>query len=311
VPLNETTQGSAGARGDIASVNLRGIGTSNSLVLLNGRRLVAHPTSGALNYTSNVNQLPTQGIAQVEVLRDSASSIYGSDAVAGVVNYVMRKDFRGTELKVRYGYPDAKGGQSVQTTLTYGMDFAGGRGRLLSTLDFLYRDAIYLKDRDFTANADHSASAPAPFNAVGGTFDGRSATTFFPQYRIGAGTATNYFRPVNGVMTLTSVAPTRAANPDYYLNINQFFIGSPRSSRVNWFNSMEYDMKNGITAFADVSLYRAKSYTQRTPISLNAPTTNRLAPLNTATYGGTNYNPSLDQAGGVGRYYELGLRYKY
>jgi hypothetical protein len=208
----------------------------------------------------------------------------------------MRKDFRGTELKVRYGYPDAKGGENVQTTLTYGMDFAGGRGRLLSTLDFLYRDAIYLKDRDFTANADHSASAPPPFNAVGSTFDGRSATTFFPQNRIGPGTATNYFRPVNGVMTLTAVAPTRAANPEYYLNINQFFIGSPRSSRVNWFNSMEYDLKNGITAFSDVSFYRAKSYTQRTPISLNAPTTNRLAPLAIDNpynpYGSRFYSPT-------------------
>jgi len=80
VPLNETTQGSAGARGDIAAVNLRGLGSSNSLILLNGRRLVAHPTSGALNYAANVNQLPTQGIAQIEVLRDSASSVYGSDA---------------------------------------------------------------------------------------------------------------------------------------------------------------------------------------------------------------------------------------
>lgn len=83
VPLNETTQGSAGARGDVAAVNLRGIGTSNTLILLNGRRLVSHPSSGALNYAVNVNQLPTQGIAQVEVLRDSASSVYGSDAVAG------------------------------------------------------------------------------------------------------------------------------------------------------------------------------------------------------------------------------------
>lgn len=279
VPLNETTQGSAGARGDIAAINLRGIGASNSLILLNGRRLVSHPTSGALNYAVNVNQLPTQGIAQVEVLRDSASSVYGSDAVAGVVNYIMRRDFRGTELKVRYGLPDAPGGESVQTTLTYGRDFAGGRGRLLSTFDFLYRDAIYLRDRDFTKNANHSAQAPAPFNAVGSTFDGRSAVSIWPQFRIGTATATNYFRPVNGTPTLTAAAPTRAANPEYYVNINDYFIGSPRSARTNWFNSLEYDLKNGITAFADVSFYHSKSYTQRTPVSLNAPTTNKLAPL--------------------------------
>jgi outer membrane receptor protein involved in Fe transport len=296
IPLNEATQGSAGARGDISSINLRGIGTSNSLVLLNGRRLVAHPTSGALNYTANVNQLPTQGIAQIEVLRDSASSIYGSDAVAGVVNYVMRKDFRGTELKLRYGHPDDPGGESVQSTLTFGADFAGGRGRLLSTFDFLYRDAVYLKDRPFTANADHSAQAPAPFNATGGTFDGRSAVSFWPQFRVGTGTATNYFRPVNGVPTLTAAAPTRAANPEYYVNINQFFIGAPRSSRVNWFNSVEYDLKNGLTAFGDFSFYHAKSYTQRTPISLNAPTTNRLAPLSIDNpfnpYGSRFYSPT-------------------
>jgi outer membrane receptor protein involved in Fe transport len=279
VPLNETTQGSAGARGDIASVNLRGIGTSNSLVLLNGRRLVAHPTSGAVNYTSNVNQLPTQGIAQIEVLRDSASSIYGSDAVAGVVNYVMRRDFRGTELKVRYGLPEHPGGESVQTTLTFGTDFAGGRGRFLVTADFLYRDAIYLKDRDFTANADHSASAPPPFNAATSTFNGASLTSFWPQVRVGTATTTTYFRPVNGVPTFTTVAPVRGVNNDSFININQFFIGSPRSTRDNLFSAVEYDLKNGITAFGDVSLYHAKSYTQRTPISLNAPTTNRLAPL--------------------------------
>jgi iron complex outermembrane receptor protein len=279
VPLNEATQGSAGARGDIASVNLRGLGTSNSLILLNGRRLVSHPTSGALTYAVNVNQLPTQGIGQIEVLRDSASSIYGSDAVAGVVNYIMRKDFRGTELKVRYGYPDQPGGQSVQTTLTYGTEFAGGRGRFLTTLDALYRDAVYLNDRSFAANADHTASAPAPFNAVGGTFDGRSAVSTWPVYRIGTSTASNWFRPVNGVPTLTAVAPTRAANPEFYVNINKYFIGSVRTARVNWFSSMEYDLKNGITAFADFSFYHAKSSNQRTPVSLNAPTTNLLAPL--------------------------------
>ena len=128
MPINETTQGSAGARGDVGAVNLRGIGSSNTLVLLDGRRLASDPSSGAASYAVNVNQLPTQGIARIEVLRDSASSIYGSDAVAGVINYIMRDDFRGTELKVRYGDPEAGGGQTVDTTLTIGRDFANGKG---------------------------------------------------------------------------------------------------------------------------------------------------------------------------------------
>lgn len=279
VPLNESTQGSAGARGDVSAINLRGIGASNSLILLNGRRLVAHPTSGALNYSVNVNQLPTQGIGQIEVLRDGASSIYGSDAVAGVINYIMSRDFRGTEVKVRYGEPEAGGGSNVQGTLTFGKDFAGGRARLLTTVDYLYRDAIRLSEREFTASADHTAQAPAPFNVPGSQFDGRGVVGPYPTFRIGTATATNWFRPVNGVLTLTSVGPTRAANPEFYTNINQFFIGSPRSKRTNWFTAFEYDLTDSVTAFADLSFYHADSSTVRTPISINAPTGDSLAPI--------------------------------
>jgi outer membrane receptor protein involved in Fe transport len=294
VPLNESTQGSAGARGDVSAINLRGIGASNSLILLNGRRLVAHPTSGALNYSVNVNQLPTQGIGQIEVLRDGASSIYGSDAVAGVINYIMSREFRGTEVKVRYGHPEAGGGSNVQGTLTFGKDFAGGRVRLLTTVDYLYRDAIRLTEREFTASADNTARAPAPFNVPGSQFDGRGAVGFYPTFRIGTATATNWFRPVNGVLTLTSVGPTRAANPEFYVNSNQFFIGSPRSKRTNWFTALEYDLTDTLTAFADLSFYHADSSTVRTPISMSAPTADSLAPISVDNpfnpYGSRFYN---------------------
>ena len=157
VPLNETQTGSSGARGDNASINLRNIGSGSTLILINGRRLAANPMTQALTHSVNVNHVPTQGIDHIEVLRDGASAIYGSDAVGGVVNYVMRRDFRGTEVKFRYGYPEQGGGQYAQTALTYGQDFAGGRGRFLATIEFLHRDAIYLRDRDFSASANHSA----------------------------------------------------------------------------------------------------------------------------------------------------------
>src|SRR5690606_6506408 len=120
-----------------------------TLVLLNGRRLIAHPTTDALDYSVNVNQLPTQGLARIEVLRDGASSIYGSDAVAGVINYITARDFIGTQARVRYGWPEHGGGENTQFTLTHGTDFAGGRGRLLTTFDAMYREPIYLRERDF------------------------------------------------------------------------------------------------------------------------------------------------------------------
>ncbi len=296
LPINETTQGSAGARGDIAAINLRGIGASNSLVLLDGRRLVAHPTSGGLNYSTNINQLPTQGIAQIEILRDSASSVYGSDAVAGVVNYIMRRDFRGTELRVRFGAPEQGEGQSIQTTLGYGMDFAGGKGRIFATIDYLYRDAIYLSDRDFTKSANHIAQAPAPFNVPGSGFDGRAVVGIYPTFLIAGSATTNYFRPVNGALTLTSAAPTRAANPEFYTDLNTYFIGQPRSNRTNVYSSAEYDIKPQITAFGDVLYYNAHSMTQRQPISITAPTVDMLAPLSVDNpynpYGSRFYDPA-------------------
>lgn len=281
VPLNETTSGGANSRGDNANVNLRGIGSGNTLVLLNGRRLAPHPVTspdaGALSFSVNVNQLPTRGLDHIDVLRDGASSVYGSDAVAGVINYITRKDFRGTELTTRYGRPEHGGGQSTQTTLTYGMDFADGKGRWLTTLDYLYRDPIYFNQRDFTKSADHSALAPAPFNVVGSVFDGRSTTSIFPSFRVGASTATTYFRPVNGNPAITTTAPTRAANPEYYLNVNQYQnLGQTRSDRVNFYNNVEYDLNDRVTAFADISYYHSNSALFRQPLPLNAPSADSL-----------------------------------
>lgn len=295
IPLNEAATGGLGARGDVSAVNLRGIGASSSLILLNGRRLAPHPQSGALSYSVNVNQLPTQGLSRIDVLRDGASATYGSDAVAGVLNYIMRNDYRGTELKVRWGLPEQAGGANVQTTLTHGLDFAGGKGRLLSTLDYLYRDAIWLRDRDFSANTDHSPQAPPPWNIPGSPFDGRGTVGFYPTFRIGSGTATNYFRPINGVPALTSVAPTRANNPEYYLDVNRFAAASPRSNRVNWFNGLEYDLGDRVTFFADASYYQADSVLGRMPALLNAPG-DQAAPMSVNNpfnpYGSRFYHPT-------------------
>jgi outer membrane cobalamin receptor len=91
LPGNETATLGATARGDNATVSLRGIASSNSLVLLNGRRLAPHPISqseaGVPALSTNINQLPNRGLSRVDVLRDGASSVYGTDAVAGVINY--------------------------------------------------------------------------------------------------------------------------------------------------------------------------------------------------------------------------------
>ncbi len=301
IPLNESTAGGANSRGDNANVNLRGIGSANTLVLLNGRRAAPNPMTspdaGMLAFSVNVNQLPTQGIERIDVLRDGASAIYGSDAVAGVINYITRKDFRGTEIRTRFGVPEHGGGRNEQVTLTYGKDFAGGKGRWLSTFDFVWREPIYMSERDFTKNADHSALAPAPFNVPGSAFDGRATVGNWPSFRIGTVTAANYFRPVNGTPALTAVAPTRAANPEFYLNINDYqTLGSTRSDRQNLFNSVEFDVTDRITAFADFSFYHSNTNLVRQPVFLNAPSGDLLKPISVDNpfnpYGSRFFSPT-------------------
>lgn len=277
LPENESRTGSSGARGDNANINLRNLGATGTLVLINGRRMAVNPMTAGLSQAVNVNQLPTQGVDHVEVLRDGASAIYGSDAVGGVVNYVMRRDFKGAEVTTRYGDPEGSGGHYAQTAVTFGTPFAEGRGRIIGTVEYLYREAIYLRDREFSSSSNNAGRAPAPFNALGGSFDGRSARGFYPTFQVGASSTNNYFRLVNGAPTLTTAAPTRAANPEFFLDLNDFGMAQPRANRLNSFTSVEFDLTPTITAFGDFSYYESDSTMVRQPLALNAPTSDRLA----------------------------------
>lgn len=276
LPENESRLGSSGARGDNANINLRNMGATATLVLINGRRMAVNPMTAGLSQAVNVNQLPTQGIERIEVLRDGASSIYGSDAVGGVINYVLKREFDGMEANIRYGMTEEGGGQSLQGALTFGSAFAAGRGQLFGTMEVMRRDGIRLLDRGFSDSAYNADRAPPPFDQPGGPYDTRSARGYWPTFRIGTSTASAYLRPLNGVPTLTTVAPSRATNPEFFLDLNQFGLASPEVARGNLFLSAELEVTDKVTAFGDVSIYRANSTMRRQPLSLNAPTSDRL-----------------------------------
>jgi len=277
LPENETRLGSSGARGDNANVNLRSMGATATLVLVNGRRMAINPMTAGLSQAVNVNQLPTQGVDRIEVLRDGASSIYGSDAVGGVINYIMRREFDGVEVSLQQGGTEHGGGGNTQLALTFGStSFADGRGRFIGSLEALTRDSIALTDRDFSKTSFNSDRAPAPFNAVGGPFDGRSARGYWPTFRVGTSTANNYFRPVNGVPALTTAAPSRTTNPEFFLDLNQFGFASPEVKRGNAYLAGEYDLSDKVTAFSEFGYYVANSTMQRQPLALNGPTSDKL-----------------------------------
>ena len=105
---NATGAGSSTAGRSTAS--LRGLSGQRTLVLVNGRRLSEAITSGSVGGTVNINNIPLAAIERVEVLKDGASSIYGSEALAGVINFILTKEFQGVELGVSGGTPSREGG---------------------------------------------------------------------------------------------------------------------------------------------------------------------------------------------------------
>jgi iron complex outermembrane recepter protein len=118
--LSDSTQGAGYAT---SNANLRGLGANSTLVLLNGRRLAGHPFGSIGGSVAvDLNSIPFAAIERIEVLRDGASAIYGTDAVAGVINFITRKDYDKGELTVRYGAPEKNvGGKEHGGSLAFGM----------------------------------------------------------------------------------------------------------------------------------------------------------------------------------------------
>ena len=172
VPLNESGQGGSSARGDVSAVALRGMGSGSTLLLLNGRRLAAHGMSSNENNVPvnsvNANILPSHGLSRVDVLRDGASSLYGSDAVAGVVNFVVDTAFQGTEVEVSAGFNEIDSGNDRRGTLTHGDFYADGKLHWMTTFDWYDRDAT--ESRDVVGDSNKIALAPPELRSKNGPF---------------------------------------------------------------------------------------------------------------------------------------------
>lgn len=140
-----------------ASVRLRGLSDSQTLVLLNGRRVpvnALYDSSGA-GAAFDINSLPLGAIERVEILKDGASAIYGADAVSGVINFITKTDYQGLELTASYGTTSRSDGTEKRAGLAFGFgDLNKDRYNLLVGLDVFKRDPIYRKDRDLTDSVD-------------------------------------------------------------------------------------------------------------------------------------------------------------
>lgn len=276
VPLNESTQGGAGARGDVAAVALRGLGSGSTLVLLNGRRMAAHGITanedGVPAMSVNANVLPARGLERVDVLRDGASSIYGSDAVAGVINFIVDTKFVGTEVEVQTSIPEIDSGADRRATITHGSYFLDDKLHWISTFDYFDRDET--ESSDIMGDSNKVASAKPGFNALNGPFFDRNASGAYPSYRIAGGTGTQsgtqYLVPTESGVIIQNTAPARdGASADYYYDMNTGYA-LPQSTRYNWYNQVDYRVNDKLTLFGELLLYRSTSEMKRPPVAYGA-----------------------------------------
>ncbi|MEZ5655263.1 MAG: TonB-dependent receptor [Sphingobium sp.] len=140
-----TNNGNPGA----ATVDLRNLGEERTLVLVDGKRFVPYDYDGIVD----LNMIPQALVERVEVVTGGASAVYGSDAIAGVVNFVMKKDFQGIQADAQYGISEEGDGQTYVLSLTGGTNFADGRGNITVSGSYSKQKAVYQGARKFSEEA--------------------------------------------------------------------------------------------------------------------------------------------------------------
>jgi outer membrane receptor protein involved in Fe transport len=305
------TGGINGARGDVASINLRSLGTGNTLVLLNGRRLVLHPGTQAENLvpvvTPNLNALPTAGIRRLEVLRDGASAIYGADAVGGVVNTVLRNKYDGLQITTRFGEYDGVNATGTSVDIYGGTTFNQKKTNLTMFASYYARGGILASERPYSINDDMRPLVAGTVFAGDSGFNNSTTNTAWGQFdttqRVSRG-STNltsaaggfHIQPTNFAGCLQNLSATACIDDgslDTALRHNNALFGQATSDleRLNTFAYLTHQMDNGATFYAEASYYQADSDKIRegsTPLSSTPITISKTAYYN--PFGATTIN---------------------
>ena len=133
--------------GQIALVDLRGLGPGRTAVLINGRRVPGNPFTGSS--AVDINSIPLSAVERIEILTDSASAVYGADALGGVINFIMKDDYEGAEILLGTTNPTADGANEDRVQALFGA--SGDKGRVTASVEWYTRDPIFDGDRDYSA----------------------------------------------------------------------------------------------------------------------------------------------------------------
>jgi iron complex outermembrane receptor protein len=145
VPGNTFTSNNSGGE-DFATIDLRGLGPNRTLILVNGNRMPASSTTG----TTDISAIPAGLIDRVEVVTGGASAVYGSDAMAGVVNFILKKDYEGLELTASAGQAERGLAETRNIQALIGGNFAGGNGNITMFAEYFSREGVLQSEYDFS-----------------------------------------------------------------------------------------------------------------------------------------------------------------
>ena len=240
--------------GGNTSASLHGIGETYTLVLLNGRR-IAPQGSGT---TVNLNAIPMSAVERVEILTDGASALYGSDAIAGVLNFILKKNVQGVTLEATYGGPEDKGGNAWNTNVTAGfgdldedrynvlISYRHDEQEKLRATDRSFADTSYLKFKRNGNNYiwDRTSTSASPAGATVAYNNPNSASSAFTPYLLKNGAC-----PTDSYVTTSNA---RACGFDTGSTVEIV----PQSKRDSIFSRGTYKLNDNMNAFAEVAYSR-------------------------------------------------------
>lgn len=265
------------------SINLRGLGNNNTLVLINGRRAAPYGSPGfnGFQVVFDFNSIPTAALESIEVLKDGASAIYGSDAVAGVVNINLRKDFQGLNAEVSIGNTSRTDSFEKSGFAIFGT--SSSNTSIVTTVDWMQRNAVYARDLPWTDDANGTS--------VGG-FDQRSSANVIANVR--GLTGLPGFANGRATFLTPQANPTLAAavNTNNFYNFQEDAQMFPELKFFGFYTRATHEMSDNLSAFVEYSMRRAEVTIDAAPTPLFTVNENGNSAFGTILFPATNpYNP--------------------
>ena len=291
------TYGRGFSQASAAGISLRGLGANATLVLINGRRVATGVLADDAQRTYvDLNQIPLEAVERVEVLKDGASAIYGSDAVAGVVNIILKKSFVGTVVKATYGISQKSDGSEPRVAITHGMgDYDKDGWNLLLNAEFGKKDRILYRDRTDFGNVGLGSIAQypgSPFNpnstnnnntgAVSGRLGGvgwinvnaagvpvnnNVSASIIGNVRDAAGvyhSRGQYFPAAQTFCNAQAILPQNNPAGGCLTDLwRQVGIVQPEQQNLNLFGRFSKQINANMEAFAELGYFESKSAIQR------------------------------------------------